>query len=102
MISLQLHYKSGDKSGGSSKTRWSELGHEFAIYARKIVKLVDASSVGVGPPSEDLSRRLATLEARLQQQHELMERLLATMSATASGGAGGAAAGPPAASAAAS
>ena len=103
MISLSTHYKT--RGEGTSKTRWSELGVEFARYARKLVQLYEgAAAVANGPPSrpgsaaserpsatgdgggrsspipteeEALGRRLASLEESMKRQGEMLQRLLA-------------------------
>ena len=86
MISLQIHYKK--RGAGSSKTTWSELGVEFARYARKVVSLsqglggVGAQGLGSHEPLpavNDVSmmaKRVAALEASIEQQNSLLQRLL--------------------------
>ena len=84
MISLQIHYKK--RGAGSSKTTWSELGVEFARYARKVVSLSQGlGSQGLGsheplPPAVNdvsmMAKRIAALEASIEQQNSLLQRLL--------------------------
>ena len=84
MISLQMHYR--ERGAGTSKTAWSEWGSDFARYARKVVALTGGrpcmgASPSAAPPSDapadDTAMRLATLEATLAQQNELIRRLVA-------------------------